>query len=726
MNIVELIKSDTIGSIFTEGIDSSIDDQYYFRNKQNEKKEWRHLSEEEKSILLENGNIIEDFDTFFVSEVFNSNLIRGSHFYGLVRIGNISSEYLRFHDLELPQGIINSTIISCDIGDNCAIHNCAYISHYIIKDRSMLHNNDEIQTTNHAKFGVGIVKDGEDEAVRVNIAIMNEAEGRAVYPFTSMTLADAWLWGSYRGDISFMSRLDQFTKSTMDSRRGYYGIIGEQCVIKSTKTIKDANIGDCAYVKGANKIKNITIKSSALMTTQIGEGVELVNGIIGEGCHIFYGCKAIRFVMMDNSSLKYGARLINSILGENSTVSCCELLNNLVFAGHEQHHNNSFLIASNIQGLSNMAAGANIGSNHNSRGADGEIVAKRGFWPALSSTLKHNCKFASYTLIAKGNYPVELNLKFPFALLSCENDTRLVMPAYWWMYNLYALERNSFKVKSRDKRVKINQIINSEYLAPDTAIEILYARKTLRALVAEAWLDGRSDADLYGSDEKKQQLGHDLLHGDQAIVDDLKVVSNDVENSNNPVIIAKSYNAYSAYGEMLVYYGARTVAQWVEKTGMTLKQIQKEIPASLSPWANVGGQLVPEFKVDKLRSDVASGVINSWDEMHEVYKAWGKDFEKDQLSNAIAVLRKALTIDYIDEVDWNVIKNRAKKTRINIENQVFETKVKDYNNPYRDITFRDNTERDIVLGAVEENPFITESSNITSKLLDQLANVKFE
>lgn len=726
MNKVKLIKNNVIGDMFLEdGLKEDLKDEYVFRNKQVSNNNWRSLSFEEKSILKSNNNIIDDYDKFLVSDSFNPNLIRNSSFYGLVRIGNISSEILRFHDLELFQGIVNSTIINCDIGNNCAIHNCAYVSHYIINDRVILHNNDEIQTTNHAKFGVGIIKKGEDPDVRVDISIMNEAGGRKVYPFVDMSLADAWLWGSYRGDSSFMKKLDKFTIDTMDSKRGYYGVIGEQCVIKSTKTIKDVNFGPCVYVKGANKLKNLTIKSSDEGTTQIGEGVELVNGIVGVGCRIFYGCKAIRFVMMDFSNLKYGARLINSILGENSTVSCCEVLNNLVFAGHEQHHNNSFLIASNIQGLSNMAAGANIGSNHNSRGADGEIVAKRGFWPALSSTLKHNCKFASYTLIAKGNYPVELNLKFPFALLSCEGDSRLVMPAYWWMYNLYALERNSYKVKQRDKRTVINQIIHSDYLAPDTALEILEARRSLRNLVAKAWLKDRLDGSSYNTEMKLQELGHDLLHGDQSIVDSLEVFSDDIENSNTPVIIVKSYNSYEAYGEMLLYYGARTIAQWISKTHQSLSDVQHNIKSSLRPWVNVGGQLVPEYKVDQLREDVNSGKIKSWEEMHLVYKQWGSEYEKDQVSNALGVLKKCLHIDYIDSVDWNVIKERAKKTRIYIENQVFETKVKDYNNPFRDITFRDNVERDIVLGAVEENPFITESSEITKTLIQQLDDVVF-
>ncbi len=722
MNKVKLIDNNVIGSIFLE---DGIEDEFVLRNNQVSKKNWRLVSDEEKAILLNNNNIVDDFDTFFVTDIFNPSLIRNSNFYGLIRIGNISSEILRFHDLELFQGITYSTIINCDIGNNCAIHHCSYISHYIIEDRVMLHNNDEIQTTNHAKFGVGITKDGEDPSVRVDISIMNEAGGRKVYPFVDMRLADAWLWGSYRGDIAFMNKLDEFTINTMDSKRGYYGIIGEQCVIKSTKTIKDVNFGPCTYVKGSNKLKNLSIKSSEERSTQIGEGVEMVNGIVGVGCHIFYGCKAIRFVMMDSSNLKYGARLINSILGENSTVSCCELLNNLVFAGHEQHHNNSFLIASNIQGLSNMAAGANIGSNHNSRGADGEIVAERGFWPALSSTLKHNCKFAAYTLIAKGNYPVELNLKFPFALLSCEGESRLVMPAYWWMYNLYALERNSYKVKKRDNRVVINQIIHSEYLAPDTAIEILNARASLRKLVAKAWIKGRLDESSYSTEEKLQNLGHDLLHGDANIVDSLEVVSYDIENSNTPVIISKSYNAYAAYGEMLIYYGARTIANWVAKTNQSLSQIQESINPSLEPWVNVGGQLVPLKKVDRLREDVALGNVNSWDDMHDVYKQWGSEYERDQVANALGVLKKCLKVDYINAVDWEVIKKRAKKTRIYIENQVFETKVKDYNNPFRDITFRDNIERDIVLGAVEENPFISESSEITQTLIARLERVKF-
>jgi NDP-sugar pyrophosphorylase family protein len=182
-----------------------------------------------------------------------------------------------------------------------------------------------------------------------------------------------FLWSKYRDDKELLNKFLEFTETRFDKRRGYYGVIGNRTVIKNCKIIKDVCVGDDAYFKGANKIKNVTVNSGQGTKTQIGEGCELVNGIVGYGCRVFYGVKAVRFIMGANSQLKYGARLINSYLGDNSTISCCEVLNSLIYPAHEQHHNNSFLCAARIDGQSNIAAGATIGSNHNSRGADGEI-----------------------------------------------------------------------------------------------------------------------------------------------------------------------------------------------------------------------------------------------------------------------------------------------------------------------------------------------------------------
>ena len=145
----------------------------------------------------------------------------------------------------------------------------------------MLFNIQEMSTTDHSKFGNGIVKDGEKEDVRVKIQVMNETGCREVFPFDGMNTADAYLWAKYIDDKPLQQRLASITQNSFDHHRGYYGTIGEGCVIKTSQIIKDARIGACCYIKGASKLKNITINSSEAEPSQIGENVILVNGIVG-------------------------------------------------------------------------------------------------------------------------------------------------------------------------------------------------------------------------------------------------------------------------------------------------------------------------------------------------------------------------------------------------------------------------------------------------------------
>jgi hypothetical protein len=316
-------------------------DEYYLRYQQNSNgEEYRKLSAWEIEVLVRNRNTSDDWNKIFVSAAFNPELVKNCKFFGLIRIGKLEPFYLEFHNLRLPVGLYNSTIISCDFGNNVCIDNVNYLSHYIIGNEVMIANVNELAATSKAKFGNGILYEGEDEKIRVQMEVCNENGGRSVIPFDGMLAGDAFLWSKYRGNLPLMEKFKEFTDNRFDKFRGHYGRVGDRTVIKNCKIIKDVLIGTDAYLKGANKLKNLTIKSDENRTSQIGEGCEIVNGIIGYGCRIFYGVKAVRFVMASHSQLKYGARLINSYLGNNSTISCCEVLNSLIFPAHEQHHNN--------------------------------------------------------------------------------------------------------------------------------------------------------------------------------------------------------------------------------------------------------------------------------------------------------------------------------------------------------------------------------------------------
>ena len=389
----------------TENYLKANETEFKHRNTQINQSLYRQLQAREISILEANLNEADNWKDLWVKDGFNPYLVKNCRFFGIVRIGILESCYLEFKNLRMPVGLYNSTIISSDFGDNVAIDRVNLLSHYQIGNEVMILQVNELATTPTAKFGNGIVKEGEEERIRIWLELGNENGGRKVVPFIGMRPADAFLWTQDRDDKALQAGYLTLTKAEFSSERGFYGQIGDRTVIKNTGIIKDVNMGSDAYIKGANKLKNLTIISFPNASTQIGEGCEIVNGVIHEGCRIFYGVKAVRFILEAHSQLKYGARLINSFLGSNSTISCCEVLNSLIFPAHEQHHNNSFLCASIIKGQSNMAAGATLGSNHNSRGADGELQTGRGFWPGLSVALKHNSKFASFNLISKGNYP---------------------------------------------------------------------------------------------------------------------------------------------------------------------------------------------------------------------------------------------------------------------------------------------------------------------------------
>lgn len=657
------------------------EDEYYLRNKQNKNGiNYRMLTSAEKEILILNGNHSDDWNKLFVSDAFDPLLVKNCKFFGLVRIGKLEPWYLEFHNLRMPVGLYNSTIISCDFGDNVCIDNAHYLSHYIIGNEVMIANVNELAATDYAKFGNGILKDGESELTRVWMEVRNETGGRRVIPFERMLPGDALLWSSNRDDKELIERFIELTQKEFSKKRGYYGTVGDRSVLKDCNIVKDVCIGTDAYLKGANKLKNLTINSDKERTTQIGEGCEIVNGIIGYGCRIFYGVKAVRFVMASHSQLKYGARLLNSYLGNNSTISCCEVLNSLIFPGHEQHHNNSFLCASLIMGQSNIAAGATIGSNHNSRSADGELIAGRGFWPGLCVSLKHNSKFASFTILSKADFPFELNISLPFSLVSNDvsNDKLVIMPGYWFMYNMYALARNTWKIEDRDKRTEKIQTIENNYLAPDTVNEIFDALELLSKL-------------------KPDEKGNYYTTG--------------FENSQRQTEIVKVPQVINLFKELIAYYGVtQLIEHALENKFSSFDELKKSIPTRIQrpKWLNIGGQLITTSDVDKLKNDIKKNKINTWTQVHNYYKKVGTDYKKDKLIHAYTSLLEIenITSKQFTPGVFKTLLEKSVDTKNWMGKEIYSSRAKDYTNPFRKMVYESKEEMNEVIGQLEKNQFI--------------------
>lgn len=672
--------------------------EYYLRNQQNTVESYRQLTGSEIEILIRNGNTSDDWGAIYVSKAFDPALVKNSKFFGLVRIGKLEPYYLEFHNLRMPVGIYNSTIISSDFGDNVCIDNANYLSHYIIGKEVMIANVNELATTNYSKFGNGIVKEGEKEEVRIRVELRNENGGRSVIPFNGMLPGDAALWSEYPEDALLEKRLKELTAGVFPAKRGFYGTIGDRCVIKDCDIIKDVKIGSDAYIKGANKLKNLTINSDEVSSAQIGEGCELVNGIVGFGCRAFYGVKAVRFVMDSFSQLKYGARLINSYLGSNSTISCCEVLNSLIYPGHEQHHNNSFLTASLVMGQSNIAAGATIGSNHNSRGADGEIIAARGFWPGLCVSLKHNSRFASFSIIVKGDYPYELNIPIPFCLVSNDvaENKLIVKPGYWFQHNMYALARNAWKYRVRDKRKKPVQRIEFDYLAPDTVNEMFHAIKLMQTL-------------------KPDEQGNAHITG--------------VENSTRTCVVRNVPGAISLFKELIIYYSARAIISLIEtEKPASFADLKKHLPAKISrsEWMNLGGQLVISEDVSLLKKDIKKGTIRTWDEVHATYRRWSESYEQNRRMHAYTSLLEieGITGRQFDEKRLANLIDQAVATCTWMTQGIYKTREKDYLNPFRRMVYHSKEQMEHITGKLDDNPFIQQEYAALEKFKKTASKIK--
>jgi hypothetical protein len=301
------------------------------------------------------------------------------------------------------------------------------------------------------------------------------------------------------------------------------------------------------------------------------------------------------------------------------------------------------------------------------------------------------------------------------------------MPAYFWMYNLYALERNSWKAADRDKRVVKVQRIETDYLAPDTAEEIIAALARM-----EGWFDaagiavaslgpsvllpaeplqtveGQGDA-IYDENPEFAYMGKT---GDE-------IPAPGLERRKRRTVLLKPRRAWAAYRGMLRFYAAKTLIAYLEERpelgfsalAEELEADKEGVPAGdgaanrVTDWVNLGGQIVPAFRVDKLRSQIREGAIQTWTAIHQAYNEFHAAYPLDRARHAWGVLgylsiKPAGAAAFVRELDY------ALETRRRIAAQVYHNRAKDFHDPFRAITYRNKQEMDQVAGKAEENFFV--------------------
>lgn len=684
---------------------------------------WRHLYDDEVAVLIAGGNHCTDWDSLWVCrDGFSPDRLRNCRFAGIVRLGRMSHKWLEFGSLHLPVGISESFIVNCDIGDDCAIHNVGILGNQVVLDNCLLFNIGQMTVSGDATFGCAVSSRG-------SIAIMNESGRRFVLPFNGMNTADAYLWGKYRDDVQLQERLADMTCRCNAGLSGRFGEVGGKSVVKNATLLENVSLGEACVIDGASKLRNVTVNSSAESPSLVGENAVLEDGIVGFGCRLYEGCTARSFVLGSNCTLKSGVRFYDSILGDNGTIACCEVISSLIFPSHEQHHNNSFLIAAVVAGQSNIAAGATLGSNHNSRMSDGELVAGRGFWPGLCVSLKHSSRFAAFTLLSKGNYPSELDVRLPFSLVS-NNETEgvlEVMPAYWWMYDMYALARNGVKYRARDARVVKAQNIEFDSYAPDCMEEVMRARELLELWTGIAVRCTGGETLENVPEAQLRREGAALLRQGPAAMGGIEVLGQGIERSSRKVRILKPAEAYAAYADMIVHYAVKGILPYLDSSGSVSLEMLSLLACGQREreWVNLGGQIVRGCDVDELRCDIAEGRLPDWNAVHSRYDSLFARYPDDRLSHSLQCLAELEGWSgNVGKAEWLHVFREEERICRQICDRVYGSRKKDFDNPYRQATFRSPEEMAAVSGTAADDAFIARTADDTAAMLSAIDRLK--
>jgi hypothetical protein len=141
-------------------------------------------------------------------------------------------------------------------------------------------------------------------------------------------------------------------------------------------------------------------------------------------------------------------------------------------------------------------------------------------------------------------------------------------------------------------------------------------------------------------------------------------------------------------------------------------------------WINLGGQLMMTTEFDRIRADIRSGKLASWKDIHKRYNDIWRRYPVDKLRHAYLSLCYLLKVGQMDAEAWQRAIAEEKRIQQYICDEVFLTRRKDYENPFRKATYRNAEEMTAAIGPLEKNSFVRQIQAETEKNLKRLEDLR--
>jgi hypothetical protein len=231
------------------------------------------------------------------------------------------------------------------------------------------------------------------------------------------------------------------------------------------------------------------------------------------------------------------------------------------------------------------------------------------------------------------------------------------------------------------------------------------------------------------SKEETIAIGKNLLKTGNKIVDQLEILAADFENSKRKVVYTKVLKSYKVFEELIVFYGVKAIIGLIKQNGIdNFDGLVQAMPAKSlrNQWINLGGQLMPESDLLVLRKKINTDKIKSWDEIHTYYESMGLKYTEQKKAHALACLSEYLGIGLkkITPEQFNGLMGAVISTKEWMTKGIYDSKAKDYVNPYRKMVYETTAEMNAVVGKLEDNSFIKEQVTDLKRFKREISAIK--
>lgn len=524
---------------------------------------YRSLTAAEISCLEAHGCRAADWNLVRVAPSFVPDNVIDVCFSGMVYLGIFEDSFTLPGGVVRHSGICHAVLHNVTVGDNCRIEWVKnYIANYEIGEYSYIGNVDTLLVDGESSFGNG-----------VEVTVLNETGGREVVLFDALSAHEAYMMAFYRHRPALIEGMRRMIGEYVHICTSAKGTIGSWVTIRNVGRIENVRIGDCCMVRGAARLTNGSVNSTAGAPVVIGEGVLCDDFIVSSGSRITDGAMLTRCFVGQSVHIGHGYSATDSLFfcncQEENGEACA------VFAGpFTVTHHKSTLLIGGMFSFMNAGSGSNQSNHMYKLGPSHQGILERGSKTASSSYILWPARIGAFSMVMGHHVSHPDTADLPFSYLIEDKGVAFLVPGL----NLRSVgtARDVEKWPKRDGRTDkvMLDLVIFDALSPYTVGKLLDGIRLLRQLES-GMAPGDTQCICQGMVLKRTALERGIrLY--QAAVD--KFFGGQLMRRLDPV---KS-DCWSDYRKRLV----------------------PETCAGTGKWVDLSGLLTPESEVERLVRDI--------------------------------------------------------------------------------------------------------------------------